>query len=392
MVRRPITTLCPEGWYYLFVVAFILGGAALRGMNLLIILAGAMIGPLLFNWRVARLMLRRLRVDRQLPPRVFAGQAVTVSVTLHNARSALTSWAVMIEDRIQRVDLTRAAQPQAVRIMVSSVAPGQDRVVNYRSMLTRRGSYSFGPMRTFSRFPLGLAKASMIADDAAAKLLVCPRLGRVTRRWNMVTQQQHVGSLRTARQHGVHEGDYYGLREWRPGDSQRWIHWRTSAKLGELSVRQFEQQRSRDFSLILDMWQPLEPTERDLLIVETAVSFLATAVGDVCRHGGAHVTIGVLGTTMECWSGSASNVLASEVWDHLAVAQAGHDGDVRQAITCVQHRANPSAQTIVLSTRSRSASESAGENETGSTLTRRKLTWIDCGNGEEAEFFAVDAA
>ncbi len=389
MARRPITTLCPEGWYYLFVIAFILGGAALRGMNLLVILAGALIGPLLFNWRLARLMLWRVRVERQLPARVFAGQTVTVSVVLHNDRSVLTSWAVMVEDQIRRVDTARLADADVVRIMIPRTAPRQIRSANYRALLSRRGGYRFGPLWVSSRFPLGLAKAQMKVSTTDQLFLVCPRLGRTTRRWAQVTQQQHVGSQRTSRQHGLLEGDYYGLREWRPGDSQRWIHWRTSAKLGELSVRQFEQQRNRDIALILDLWQPAQPTDADRVIAETAISFLATAVGEVCQRGGAQVTVGVAGETAEYWNGAASSVLATEVWDYLAVVQAGQGEVIPRILDRVRHRSHPNSQTLVISTRSRSAIDEADTDSVGSDLDGRKLTWIDCSKGEETEFFQL---
>ena len=391
MARRPITTLCPEGWYYVFVITFILGGAALRGMNLLVILGGALIGPLLFNWRLARLMLRRVRVERQLPARVFAGQTVTVSVVLHNDRSVLTSWAVMVEDRIRRVDTVRLADADAIRVMVPCTAPRQSRVGSYRALLSQRGGYRFGPLRVSSRFPLGLAKAQMKVNEADQLFLVRPRLGRTTRRWVQVTQQQqHVGSQRTSRQHGLLEGDYYGLREWRPGDSQRWIHWRTSAKLGELSVRQFEQQRNRDLTLILDLWQPAEPTDADRVVAETAISFLATAVGETCQRGGTLVTVGVAGETVAHWSGAASSVLAAEVWDYLAVVRAGQGEVIPEILDRVRHRAHPNSQTLVISTRSQAAVGEADMALAGRDLDRRKLTWIDCSKGEETEFFQLD--
>lgn len=49
MVGRRRVGICREGVYYLFVLAFIVGGATARDLNLLFILAGMMVGPLLFN-------------------------------------------------------------------------------------------------------------------------------------------------------------------------------------------------------------------------------------------------------------------------------------------------------------------------------------------------------
>ena len=50
MFRRQ-TTICREGWYYLVIVAVVFGGAVFKEVNLLLILAGMLLGPLLLNWR-----------------------------------------------------------------------------------------------------------------------------------------------------------------------------------------------------------------------------------------------------------------------------------------------------------------------------------------------------
>src|SRR5690606_31625150 len=66
-------TLTREGVYYVIVLAFIIGGAVLREVNLLVILAGLMIGPLLFSWRWAAVSLANLSVERRLPRSTAAG-------------------------------------------------------------------------------------------------------------------------------------------------------------------------------------------------------------------------------------------------------------------------------------------------------------------------------
>lgn len=89
MLKRRVVTICREGFYYLFVLAFIVGGAALRNVNLLFLLAGLMIGPLLLNWRTVVLALRQLDVERRLPKQVFAGQPFVVEV---RCRTTAAGW------------------------------------------------------------------------------------------------------------------------------------------------------------------------------------------------------------------------------------------------------------------------------------------------------------
>src|SRR5436189_233732 len=102
MPLRRRAWLTREGWYYLAVLAFIIGGAVLRSINLLVVLAGMMIGPLLFNWRLVMASLMGLVVRRELPAQVVAGDPLTVEITLENTRWWLSSWLVVVEDWVER--------------------------------------------------------------------------------------------------------------------------------------------------------------------------------------------------------------------------------------------------------------------------------------------------
>ena len=148
MSRRQITRICPEGWYYLFVVLFIIGGAVLGQVNLLVVLAGLTIGPLLFNWRLVQLMMRNVEVRRKVPPRVCAGDTLTVAVTGLNHRRRLASWTVVVEDAVQR-DGGTSRDEQRVRLMLPHVPARGSCSASYRVLLTRRGRYRFGPLNTY---------------------------------------------------------------------------------------------------------------------------------------------------------------------------------------------------------------------------------------------------
>ena len=101
MLRRQ-TTICREGWYYLAIIAVVFGGAMLKEVNLLLILAGMLLGPLLLNWQAVRANLRGLKIDRNLPLRICAGDVLSVDLNLTNTRRRLGSWAVVVEEQIQR--------------------------------------------------------------------------------------------------------------------------------------------------------------------------------------------------------------------------------------------------------------------------------------------------
>src|SRR4051794_36761884 len=102
--------LTREGWYYLAVLAFIIGGAVLRSVNLLVILAGTMMAPLLFNWRLVIASLMGLVIARRLPQQIVAGEPLTVEVEIENTRWWMSSWLITIEDRIERRLVAKATK------------------------------------------------------------------------------------------------------------------------------------------------------------------------------------------------------------------------------------------------------------------------------------------
>src|SRR5688572_26837729 len=80
------TTLCLETWYYVVVMCFILAGAILREINLLIVLFGMMVGPLLYNWRAVVITTRGLQVRRRTLDAICVGDLLVVDLEVTNTR------------------------------------------------------------------------------------------------------------------------------------------------------------------------------------------------------------------------------------------------------------------------------------------------------------------
>ena len=182
-------------------------------------------------------------------------------------------------------------------------------------------------------------------------LLVLPRLGRLTRRWQRMQQSADVGASNVQRRQGLLEGDFYGLRDWRCGDSRRWIHWRTSARRQTPVVRQFEQQRNQDLALVLELWQPEQPNETDLANVELAVSFAASIVSDLCRRGGQMMWLAVAAREPRWNCGPTSLALTREVMESLAMAEASSSDRLPDALSKALEAARPGTNAILISTR-----------------------------------------
>jgi len=253
---RSRTVVCREGLYYVVLMVFVFAGALLGDVNLLMILAGMLLGPLWLSWRLVARTLRGLEVVRQVPRGVCAGDPLSVKIELRNTRRRLGSWAIVVEEGIRRDGPARGGESDALRpaVLFSYVPAGETRERSYRGRLTRRGLYRFEIPAVSTRFPFGLLRRTVRVGDPAV-LIVHPRLGRLTREWRKRQHEWFEGTHRREVRHGRVSGDFYGVRPWRSGDSRRSIHWRSSARRGTLVVRQFEQHRNRDLAVLVDLWQ-----------------------------------------------------------------------------------------------------------------------------------------
>ena len=384
------TRLCREGWYYLLVLGFVFGGAMLRDVNLLLMLAAMLAGPMLFNWRLVVVTLRGLEVRRRAPRGVCAGDLLVVNVEVSNTRKKVASWAVIVEEQIHAEDEATGGRPLRPTVFFSYVPPGQSHAGVYRGRLTRRGRYRLGPLRISTRFPFGLFERTVTLGPTDT-LTVFPRLGRLTRHWITRHREAFEGTQRRERQHSRVSGDFFGVRQWRHGDSRRWIHWRSSARLGTLVVRQFEQHRNRDVAVLVDLWQPERPGADDLDHVELAVSFAATVAADVCHKGGSSLLLGTTGPQPECTRGPSSAALLEEVMERLAVAEASSEDRLPELLDRTLRHIEPGTELVLVSPRAIDLSDAERFAALWSTPTRqavaRRIRLVNSATRQLDEYF-----
>lgn len=387
--RESGTEVCREGWYYLVLTALVFFAAMMLSVNLLLILAGMMVGPILFSWRLVGSTLRRLEVRRKLPHGICAGDQLVVPIEAINPRRRLGSWAVVVEEQIRREG--DGARPIRPTVYFSYIPAGQSLANSYRGRLPRRGRYTFGPLRISTRFPFGLLRYRRTIGQTDA-LVVLPRLGRLTRAWLARRHESFEGGSRRERRHSRVSGDFYGVRQWTSGDSRRWIHWRSSAKHGELVVRQFEQHRNRDVALLVDLWHPSKPSPTDLENLELAVSFAATVASETCRKGGANLLLGKTCPSPEFVAGPASLAMLRDALEWLAVAEASDGDGLAELLTQVLARVEPGTELILVSTRPIDLRNGplTAQLDPGRRAALRHVRTVDTSKAELGEYFVVE--
>ena len=276
-LHRVKIRLSRSGFHFAFVSLFTIVGSVVRDLNLLAILAGLFIGTLIVQWRFGRGSLIGLVVEREVPEEVFAGDSISVTYRVANLRRLLPAFFLQIDDPIASTSLRREAA--SLHAVVDRLTCGEVETASARLRITQRGAYRLGPLAVSTEFPFGLMRA-LRYGDRKDELVVYPALGRLHKCWRGWLMSEQPGLVDARRRAGINEGDFYGLRGWHNGDSRRWIHWRTTARIGELAVRQFEQQNRQQIGLLVDLYQ----AETCDVAFERLLSFAATLINEVTRN------------------------------------------------------------------------------------------------------------
>ncbi|GAB7044335.1 MULTISPECIES: DUF58 domain-containing protein [Catenuloplanes] len=204
--------------------AGVLLAAGLRfGYPELAVLGGA--GLLAVLWAVLFVAWRpRLSLSRVADPdRVPRGEPSTMVLTLRNAA------------RRRSATLTAAdsCAGRPVEVPPLRLRAGRDTTVTYPVPTHRRGRIPVGPLRVTRADPLGLVRLAQAHGDTVT-VWVHPRIlplsavpAGVTRSLDGRSDRVPQGSI-----------TFDTLREYVIGDDLRRVHWRSTAKMGELMVRE----------------------------------------------------------------------------------------------------------------------------------------------------------
>jgi uncharacterized protein (DUF58 family) len=139
--------------------------------------------------------------------------------------------------------------PGAARFLVPPLLPGETAEAEYALPTTRRGSHVIGPLSLSVADPFGLVEARAVVAGEE-RYIVHPRIEAVlpVPGWSAV--EARVGSLHAS---PVPVGlDFFGLRPYEVGDDIRRIHWRSTARMGELMLRQDEAPWESVATVLLD--------------------------------------------------------------------------------------------------------------------------------------------
>ena len=256
-----------EGWWFIG-ASFAVGLAATNtGNNLLYLILAMLLSFMAISGVLSEQTMRHLRLERERPRRLFAGVPAPFSVRLTNRKRRLASFALHLAE-------ADPAGGPAARHFLLKVPPQGRETWRYSLTFPRRGLHYLPGLRIFTRFPFGLfAKVSRpILPDP---VLVYPALRSLA-----------PAEIPAALDPGWRERDRLGqgaslrnLRPYRPGDDPRLLHWKTSAKVGDLMVKELGDEDRPRVRLVVEDPAPDTPPD----VVEANLSYAASVAAHAIR-------------------------------------------------------------------------------------------------------------
>ena len=138
----------------------------------------------------------------------------------------------------------------------------------------RRGPVAAMGWRIHTSDPLGFFFGRRPASDSEIAMIL-PRFTSLAGRRETREMETNLAAPRAGS-----GNELFGIREYRPGDSLRRIHWRSSARHGELVVREYEPPGMRTLAIVLDP----KPASRD--IADQIARIAASEAWDCIKEGG----------------------------------------------------------------------------------------------------------
>ena len=248
--------------------------------------------PVAWWWK--QLSLRRVEYERRFDRRrVFPGETFEMVVRVTNRKLLPLSWLEISDEVPMVMPLVRGAlmpthMPDVGTLNNVLSLLWYERVSRrYQFECMARGIYELGPVHLKSGDVFSLFEAREAREDNA-RMIVYPRI------WPLeelgLPSKEPFGERKAQRRLLEDPLRTVGVRDYRPEDDLRRVHWKATAHRGELQVRVFEPASTPNLVIMLNVctlehnWQGVIP-ELFEHTVSVAGSIATWAVGQKYRVG-----------------------------------------------------------------------------------------------------------
>jgi uncharacterized protein (DUF58 family) len=237
---------------------------------------------------------------------VHQGDEVFVDLAVTGPARGLRRGLVVRDELLEQVDL-----------WIGNVRAGERVEIATSRIARRRGPQPGAPVRVSSGAPFGIAERRrrvVVAND----ILVLPRVETLGALPFIEPTATAQAAIHTEPRRGQGP-EYLGVREYRAGDSMRHVHWASTARTGNVMVREFEQEQTRRLAIVVD-------ASLDHGKSWTALDRVCCAAASIAMAAFAHGHGARLVTGIDDDDGILTRVDEDELLERLARLTAGGEG------------------------------------------------------------------
>ena len=202
-------------------------------------------------------MLRGLAASRRVLAPLAAGSSSGAELELHAGQPVTLELTFQNNSRLP-VLLLRGLEPCALAplpdrnqiLYIAAIAGRAAARVTIDTTCAQRGWFPFAPVPVETRAPFGLSRARRTLAAAGPEgVLVFPEYRELEQ---LALFDQRPAAETNAARLGA-AGEFIGVRDFRPGDPRRSVHWRSTARAGRLIVKEFAAETQPALTLALDL-------------------------------------------------------------------------------------------------------------------------------------------
>ncbi len=229
-------------------------------------------------WLALTLLAGQLKISRKMISRVTEGEILEVEAEI-NSLSFLPVFNFTLEDNFSGV----ASREEKKQFFIGFLGPKSSCRIKYEYLCYKRGEYQAGPFAVYFFDPLNLFFFKR-TFEVYSKVVVYPQIFRIERFPALTRSVLPWFGIETARSSGD-DDEFYGVREYKEGESVKRIHWVSSARKNKLIVKQYQLQSFFGTTIIFNLEKAKNIGEGKEAVAEYIIKIAASVANYLTEKG-----------------------------------------------------------------------------------------------------------
>ncbi len=263
-----------EGGGFIFLLFAVGIGAINTGNNLLYLVLAMCCSFIVVSGALSEQTLKGVSVQVSLPKMAYPEDSYPLHLKISNAKKTITSYSLYVEFPLDPMGCYRIDQT-AYAYQVSSQS-----YVDKSLMFVghKRGPVHLKTIHLKTSFPFGFFVKTKILP-ISVETLIFPVIKNVALPSPTEYSEEGQGTI------GLAGDDLYSIREYQPGDPMAAVHWKSSAKTGNLRVKEFSKGGLHSYTLFLNIIDPQTNVMVGPETLENRVTETASLAYHLIRRG-----------------------------------------------------------------------------------------------------------